>query len=223
MNLLYGLQGGRAQHPPFVFTPLEGAAQHPPFSSTLGGLPSTLQFVPSGMAFNAVLAMVNVSTPWSETAEGTSFETWWTTQFGCGLPMINWRSLDQQLEWVTAQSCRAGNNGRLKPFTGLSAKAQAELGGVQPSGGGVVKLVMRPVVCEVTDFIPQEVNVSPKDRIWGIFVHGTSQVSQWTFQRVSRDCRERSVAGSLLTTYPDAAGALDALRKAISNISMPHD
>ena len=132
-----------------------------------GGVPSTLQFVPSGMAFNAVLAMVNVSTPWSEVAEGIPFATWWTTQFACALPMIQLDSLDQQLEWVTAQSFRAGNNGRLKPFSGLSASAQASLGGVQPSGAGVVKLVMRPVMCEVADHTPSEVIVAPKDRFWG--------------------------------------------------------
>ena len=64
-----------------------GAAPYPPFSFTLGGVPSTLPFVPSGMAFNAVLAMVNVSTPWSEVAEGTPFASWWDNQFGCALPI----------------------------------------------------------------------------------------------------------------------------------------
>jgi hypothetical protein len=78
-------------------------------------------------------------------------------------------------------------------------------------------------MCEVGDFIPSEVNVAPKDRFWGIFVQRTSQGSQWTFQRVSRDCIERSVAGSLLTAYPEAAEALDALHKAIDSISIPHD
>ena len=70
---------------------------------------------------------------------------------------------------------------------------------------------MRPVMCEVADHTPSEVNVAPKERFWGIFVQRTSQRSQWTFQRVSRDCTERSVAGSLLTVFPDAADALDAL------------
>ena len=188
-----------------------------------GGVPSTLQFVPSGMAFNAVLAMVNVSTPWSEVDEGTPFASWWENQFGCALPMIQLDSLDQQLEWVTAQSCRAGNNGMLKPFSGLTASAQARHGGNQPSGAGVVRLVMRPVMCEVADHTPSEVNVARKDRFWGIFVQRTSQRIQWTFQRVSRDCTERSVAGSLLTKCPDAADALDALLKTINSISIPQD
>ena len=187
------------------------------------GVPSTLQFVPSGMTFNAVLAMVNVSTPWSEVAEGTPFASWWDQQFECALPMIELDSLDQQLEWVTAQSFRAGNNGRLKPFSGLTAEAQARHGGLQPSGAGVVRLVMRPVMCEVADHTPSDVNVARKDRFWGIFVQRTSQRIQWTFQRVSRDCTERSVAGSLLTVYPDAADALDALLKTINGISIPQD
>jgi hypothetical protein len=32
--------------------------------------------------FNAMLAMINISTPWSEMEVGTPFEAWWTLQFG---------------------------------------------------------------------------------------------------------------------------------------------
>ena len=214
---------GRSCPAPSICVILGGLPRTLHFLPLWWGVPSTLQFVPSGMAFNAVLAMVNVSTPWSEVAEGTPFASWWENQFGCALPMIQLDSLDQQLEWVTAQSFRAGNNGRLKPFSGLTAEAQARYGGLQPSGAGVVRLVMRPVMCEVADHTPSEVNVAPKERFWGIFVQRTSQRSQWTFQRVSRDCTERSVAGSLLTVYPEAADALDALHKTINSISVPQD
>ena len=95
--------------------------------------------------YDGLLIMINVSTPWSEMEEGTSFPEWWNRQFkGCQLPSIVPR-LNQQCEWVTAQSSRAGTNGLLKPFSGLDPKLRI---GEQPSGSGTVKLVVRPVCLE---------------------------------------------------------------------------
>jgi hypothetical protein len=163
--------------------------------------------------FNAMLAMINISTPWSEMEVGTPFEAWWTQQFGCELPSIHVGSLSQQLEWVTGHSCRAGINGRLKPFSGLSDSAQHLFGGKQASGAGTVKLVMRPVWC--MSQANGEVMVSDKDRFWGIFPCSGSRLN---LEPVSRDCIERSPPHTLLETCPDAIVAIDALQHAIANV-----
>jgi hypothetical protein len=47
--------------------------------------------------FNAMLAMMNISTPWSEMEVGSSFEAWWALQFGCELPPIQVGALSQLL------------------------------------------------------------------------------------------------------------------------------
>ncbi len=163
--------------------------------------------------FNAMLAMINISTPWSEMEVGTPFEAWWTQQFGCELPSIQLGGLSQQLEWVTGHSCRAGINGRLKPFSGLSDSAQHLFGGKQASGGGTVKLVMRPVWC--MSQANGEVTVSSKDRFWGIFPCSGGMLN---LAPVSRDCIHRSLPGTLLETCPDAIVAVDALQHAITNV-----
>ena len=95
--------------------------------------------------YDGLLIMMNVSTPWSEMEVDTPFPAWWNRQFkGCQFPSIVLR-LNQQHEWVTAQSSRAGVNGLLKPFSGLDPKLRI---GEQPSGSGTVKLVVRPVCLE---------------------------------------------------------------------------
>ena len=90
--------------------------------------------------------MINVGSPWSEAEPGTKFADWWRQQFhDKAPPNLEMGNSDQQLEWVTGMSNRVGVNGLMKPLKGLSEAAQLQLGGRQPSGGGTVKVVLRPV------------------------------------------------------------------------------
>ncbi|MFM7989927.1 MAG: hypothetical protein ACKPKO_62500, partial [Candidatus Fonsibacter sp.] len=57
---------------------------------------------------------------------------------------------DQQLEWATGISNRAGFNRLMKPLKGVSEATRLQLGGRQPSGGGTVKVVLRPVRASIS-------------------------------------------------------------------------
>ena len=104
---------------------------------------------------HAVLVLVFLvgGKPWSETAPGTTFDSWWRKEFqNDDLPVGLSRDaaflLNQQEEWVGAVSTRGGQDGTLKPREALlPAVAEAEWGDDQIGGksGGVVKVVLRPV------------------------------------------------------------------------------
>ena len=67
--------------------------------------------------------------------EGEPLQTWWQQQFANEeLPAIQTddRSLRQQEECVTAQTCRAGMNDFLKPHSALKPHLRI---GQQPHGG----------------------------------------------------------------------------------------
>ena len=80
--------------------------------------------------------MINVGRPWSEAEPGTKFADWWAQQFHDKAPNLAMGNSDQQLEWATGMSNRAGVNELMKPLKGLSEAARLQLGGRQPSGGG---------------------------------------------------------------------------------------
>ena len=91
------------------------------------------------------MLMINVGSPWSEAEPGTTFEDWWEQQFQDKAPNLEVGNSDQQLEWVTGMSSRAGDNGLMKPLEGLSEAARLQLSGRHPSGGSTVKVVLRPM------------------------------------------------------------------------------
>ena len=95
--------------------------------------------------FNVVMLMIHVWSPWSEAEPGTKFENWWELHIHDKSPNLEMGNSDQQLEWVTGMSHRAGVNGLMKPLKGLSEAARLQLSGRQPSGGSAVKVVLRPV------------------------------------------------------------------------------
>ena len=78
--------------------------------------------------FHAVMFMINVGSPWSEAEPGTTFADWWAQQFHDKAPILEMGNSDQQLEWVSGMSNSVGVNGLMKPFKGLSEKAQLQLG-----------------------------------------------------------------------------------------------
>ncbi|MFM7986785.1 MAG: hypothetical protein ACKPKO_46470, partial [Candidatus Fonsibacter sp.] len=75
----------------------------------------------------------------SEAEPGTKFEDWWEQQFHDKAPNLDMGNS------VTGMSNRAGVNRLMKPFNGLLEAARLQLGGRQPSSGGTVKVVLRPV------------------------------------------------------------------------------
>ena len=91
------------------------------------------------------MLMINVGSPWSEAEPGTKFEDWWDQQFRNKAPNLEMGNSDQQLEWATGMSNRAGVNGLMKPLKGLSEAARLQLSGRQRSSGNTVKVVLRPV------------------------------------------------------------------------------
>ena len=91
------------------------------------------------------MLMINVGSPWSEAEPGTTFADWWAQQFHDKAPILEMGNSDQQLEWVTGMSNRAGVTGLMMPLKGMSEAAQLQLGGRQPSGGSTAKVVLRPV------------------------------------------------------------------------------
>ena len=86
---------------------------------------------------HGVLVMLNVGKPWSEAEERMLSGTWWQEAFGnvCpdSLDFDATQEWDQQCEWVTGMSYRAGIDGCLKPRIALNAAASA---GPQASGSG---------------------------------------------------------------------------------------
>ena len=68
--------------------------------------------------FNAVMFMLNVGSPWSEAEPGTKSADLWRQQFHDKAPNLEMGNSDQQLEWVTGMSNRAGVNGLMKPLKG---------------------------------------------------------------------------------------------------------
>ena len=118
--------------------------------------------------FNVATFMINVGSPWSEAEPGTKFADWWAQQqFQDQAPILEMGNSDQQREWVTCMSSRVGVNGLMKPLKGLSEAAQLQLGGRQPSGGGMVKVVLRPVRAS-----PDCSTFGPRIRSWGQVVDG---------------------------------------------------
>ena len=105
----------------------------------------------------AVLALVNISTPWSEADPGMPFQEWLRSVTGGTWPRAlpeddpaAWGS--QQEEWVRAMSGRSGVSGLLKPNKALHEDARVD---PQPSGGDTVKVVLRPVRCTDVDQLPE--------------------------------------------------------------------
>ena len=100
-----------------------------------------------------VLVFLVGGKPWSESAPGTTFDSWWRKEFQnedlpVGLSSDATVLLNQQEEWVGAVSTRGGQDGTLKPREALSpAVAEAEWGDDPHGGksGGVVKVVLRPM------------------------------------------------------------------------------
>ena len=106
----------------------------------------------------AVLALVNISTPWSEADPGMPFQEWLRSVTGGTWPRAlpeedpaAWGS--QQEEWVCAMSGRSGVSGLLKPNKALHEDARVD---PQPSGGDTVKVVLRPVHCTDVDQLPEK-------------------------------------------------------------------
>jgi len=87
---------------------------------------------------------------------------------------------DQQLEWVTGMSNRAGVNGLMKPLKGLSEAARLQLSGRQPSGGSTVKVVLRPVRTNSRDCSTALQDL--EEKLWGVF-----PATGLHFKTVSRD------------------------------------
>ena len=161
--------------------------------------------------YDGLLIMINVSTPWSEMEPGTSFPTWWDKQFrGCQLPSIVMR-LNQQCEWVTAQSSRAGINGLLKPNSGLIHSLHTH---PQPSASGVVRLVVRPVVLEDHPVNLGKLESDESMRRFFILIE-----EECDEVRVSRKDTLRSPPGSFWPTFGQTAvRALRVVRAQLSNI-----
>ena len=146
--------------------------------------------------FNAVLFMINVGSPWSEAEPGTKFADWWEQQFHDKAPNLEMGNSDQQLEWVTGMSNRAGVNGLMKPLKGLSEAAQLQLGGRQPSGGGTVKVVLRPVRASPDcSTLVQESEVG--DKLWMVF-----PTTGLHFKTVSRDDLMRNHPINMSEVFP---------------------
>ena len=62
--------------------------------------------------------MLNVNTPWNKAAECMSFRDWWHGVFNddwpTSLDFEATKEWDQQFEWVTGRSCRAGIHSLVK-------------------------------------------------------------------------------------------------------------
>ena len=127
--------------------------------------------------FNAVMFMINVGSTWSEAEPGTKFADWWEQQFQDKAPNLEMGNSDQQLEWVIGMSSRAGVNGLMKPLKGLSEAAQL-LGSRQPSCGGAVKVVLRPVRTSLDCS-----NLVQEFRSWGQVVDGLPSYRGCTSRR----------------------------------------
>ena len=82
--------------------------------------------------FNAAMYTINVGSPWSEAEPGTKFADWWEQQFLDKAPNLEMGNSDQQLEWVTGMSNRAGVNGLMKPLKGLSEEGGSAASARQP-------------------------------------------------------------------------------------------
>ena len=164
--------------------------------------------------YNGLLIMIHVSTPWSEMEDGTPFLPWWKKQFGdCRLPDIVLSRLNQQCEWVTGQSSRAGVNGLMKPFSGLERSLRIL---PQPSGSGTVKLVVRPVCLEDNPSnLGKLESDDTKKRLWVLI--------DFEFDRelhVSRKDTLRSPPGSCWSTFGQpAVRALHDVREQLSNLT----
>ena len=72
------------------------------------------------------MIMNNVGSPWSEAEPGTKFEDWWAQQFRDKAPNLEMGNPDQQLDWVTGTSNRAGVNGLMKPLKGVVGGSAVE-------------------------------------------------------------------------------------------------
>jgi hypothetical protein len=162
--------------------------------------------------YDGLLIMINVSAPWSEMEEGTSFRAWWDRQFkGCQLPSIVPR-LNQQCEWVTAQSSRAGINGLLKPNSGLDHSLHTH---PQPSGSGMVRLVVRPVRLQDSPVNLGKVESDDSMRRFFILIDEECDLEI----RVSRNDTLRSPPGSFWPTFGETAvRALQVVRAELRNI-----
>ena len=148
------------------------------------------------MEFHAVLVMVNVSKPWSEDDVDMPWDTWWANSMGrqSTLPVGTYGQ--QQDEWVSALSSRAGVVATLKPLGALSDAARA-LNTTQPHGGGIVKVVLRPIVQQhgCADF-PMRA-AAEKKSYYGIYpVSYPLRV-----QPVQRDDRERSHPNTMAALF----------------------
>ena len=125
------------------------AVQHPAMASSASssGMGHSVPTLTAG-----VLVLFNVGKPWSEDTPGGSFLTWWRKVFPDedlpeGLSSDEVFPLQQQEEWVTALSHRAGIDGLLKPLDAMTPAARAQQQHCQAPGSGVVKLVLRLVQC----------------------------------------------------------------------------
>jgi hypothetical protein len=104
-----------------------------------------------------VLVFANIATPWSEDVPGKSFSDWWRSAFGSyddWPPELPWHGLElqQQHEWVTCRTYRAGSDALRKPLKALSAAGRERVFNEQERGaGGQFKLVLRQVPVEYAD------------------------------------------------------------------------
>ena len=130
---------------------------------------------------------------------GTKFADWWRQQcHDKAPPNLEMGNSDQQLEWVTGMSNRAGVNGLMQPLKGLSEAAQLQFGRRQPSSGGTVKVVLRPVRTSPYSDCQTFVQESEcGEKLWMVF-----PATGLHFQTVSRDDLMRSHPGSMLEVFP---------------------